>query len=94
VRVLTVHACGLFAACSVLSGASVIASLWQVDDTSTSVLMKHFYSYLASGEDKANALRLAKLDLIRQYQQDPVPYFWAAFTLHGGSVWSVEGQAP
>jgi CHAT domain-containing protein len=77
-----------------LAGArSVIASLWQVDDRSTGVLMKHFYSYLSRGEDKANALRLAKLDLIRQYQQDAVPYFWAGFTLHGESVSRAEGQA-
>jgi len=78
-----------------LAGArSVVASLWRVDDRSTGVLMKHFYSYLSNGEDKANALRLAKLDLIRQYQQDAVPYYWAGFTLHGGGVSSVEGQAP
>jgi CHAT domain len=37
-----------------LAGArSVVASLWQVDDRSTSVLMKHFYSYLSKGEGKS-----------------------------------------
>lgn len=78
-----------------LAGArSVVASLWQVDDRSTGVLMKHFYSYLAKGKDKGNALRLAKLDLIRQYKQDALPYFWAGFTLHGDSVSSAQGQAP
>jgi len=78
-----------------LAGArSVVASLWQVDDRSTAVLMKRFYSHLANGEDKATALRLAKLDFIRQYKQDAVPYFWAGFTLHGDSGSSVEGQAP
>jgi CHAT domain-containing protein len=56
--------------------------------------MKHFYSYLAKGEDKGNALRLAKLDLIRQYKQDALPYFWAGFTLHGDSVSNAQGQAP
>lgn len=78
-----------------LAGArSVVASLWQVDDSSTGVLMKRFYSYLAESEDKGNALRRAKLDLIRQYKQDAWPYFWAGFTLHGDSVSSVQGQAP
>ena len=77
-----------------LAGArSVVASLWQADDRSTGVLMKRFYSYLAKGEDKGNALRLAKLDLIRQYKQDALPYFWAGFTLHGDSVSSPRGQA-
>ncbi|MEW5976402.1 MAG: CHAT domain-containing protein [Acidobacteriota bacterium] len=69
-----------------LAGArAVVASLWQVDDRSTAVLMKRFYSHVANGEDKADALRLAKLDFIRQYKQDAVPYFWAGFTLHGAS---------
>ena len=76
-----------------LAGArSVVASLWKVDDRSTGVLMKHFYAYLSKGQDKANALRLAKLDLIRQYQQDAVPYYWAGFTLHGESASSSKDQ--
>jgi CHAT domain-containing protein len=74
-----------------LAGArSVVASLWQVDDRSTSVLMKRFYSYLAKGKARANALRLAKLDFIRQYKQDALPYFWAGFTLHGDSLSGAE----
>jgi len=78
-----------------LAGArSVVASLWQIDDRSTAVLMKRFYSYLANGEDKANALRLSKLDFIRQYKQDAVPYFWAGFTLHGESTMSAHRQVP
>jgi CHAT domain-containing protein len=77
-----------------LAGArSVVASLWQVDDRSTSVLMKRFYSHLTNREDKANALRLAKLDFIRQYKQDALPYFWAGFTLHG-DMSSGQGQVP
>jgi hypothetical protein len=55
-----------------LAGArSVVASLWQVDDRSTGVLMKHFYSYLSKGEDKSNALRLAKLDLFGNTNKTP-----------------------
>lgn len=77
-----------------LAGArSVVVSLWQVDDRSTTVLMRRFYSHLTNGEDKANALRLAKLDFIRQYKQDALPYFWAAFTLHGDTLSSARGQA-
>lgn len=43
---------------------TVIASLWQVDDESTSLLMQYFYQNLDSGMSKAEALRQAKLSLI------------------------------
>jgi CHAT domain-containing protein len=45
--------------------------------------MKRFYFYLERGEDKVSALRLAKLDLMRQFGEDAVPYYWAGFTVHG-----------
>ncbi|WP_263971256.1 CHAT domain-containing protein [Leptolyngbya sp. PCC 6406] len=45
---------------------TVIASLWSVNDTSTSVLMQRFYTLLATGElTKAEALRQAQLSLLR-----------------------------
>ncbi len=48
------------------SGAkSVIASLWLVNDASTSQLMQQFYKNLASGSSKAEALRQAQLSLIK-----------------------------
>ncbi|MEM8542946.1 MAG: CHAT domain-containing protein [Cyanobacteria bacterium P01_H01_bin.119] len=48
------------------SGAkAVVASLWQVNDNSTSLLMQRFYQLLASGElTKAEALRQAQLSLL------------------------------
>jgi CHAT domain-containing protein/tetratricopeptide (TPR) repeat protein len=49
--------------------AAVMASLWAVNDTSTSLLMQRFYELLASGElTKAEALRQAQLSLL--YDQD------------------------
>ncbi|MBW4469572.1 MAG: CHAT domain-containing protein [Stenomitos rutilans HA7619-LM2] len=48
------------------SGAkSVIASLWLVNDTSTSQLMQQFYQNLSTGKSKAEALRQAQRSLLR-----------------------------
>ena len=67
-----------------VSGArAVVASLWSADDTFTSDLMKRFYTHLAQGEDKATALREAKLDLLTKYGNQVSPYYWGAFVLIG-----------
>ncbi|MBW4520894.1 MAG: tetratricopeptide repeat protein [Scytolyngbya sp. HA4215-MV1] len=48
------------------SGAkSVIASLWLVNDASTSQLMQQFYQNLATGMSKAEALRQAQRSLLK-----------------------------
>jgi CHAT domain-containing protein len=62
---------------------SVVASLWAADDVFTTSLMKRFYSNLAKGVDRAVALQKAKLELIQQFGDDAVPYYWAGFTLVG-----------
>ena len=60
---------------------SVLVSLWQVPDASTSFLMQEFYNNLQQGKlNKAQALRQAMLETRRQY---PEPLSWAAFTLIG-----------
>jgi CHAT domain-containing protein len=61
---------------------STVGSLWKVEDYSTSALMKEFYRHLAEGEDKATALRGAKLDFL-QRNAEMSPYYWAGFTLWG-----------
>jgi len=43
---------------------AVIASVWGVEDQSTSRLMVRFYQHLREGKDGANALRAAQLDLL------------------------------
>jgi CHAT domain-containing protein len=66
------------------SGAkAVVASLWSADDTYTLVLMQRFYIHIAEAQDKATALRLAKLDLLAKYGRQLPPYYWAAFILTG-----------
>ena len=63
--------------------ASVVASLWKVDDEATAELMKRFYAnMLSEGMTPAAALRAAQNN-IRQQPQWSSPYHWAAFTLQG-----------
>ncbi len=45
---------------------AVIASLWKVDDASTSLLMQNFYQNLSTGMSKPSALREAQLNLLNQ----------------------------
>ncbi|HWO31685.1 MAG TPA: CHAT domain-containing protein, partial [Candidatus Acidoferrum sp.] len=66
------------------SGAkSVVASLWNADDTYTLALMETFYAHIAQGQDSSAALRQAKLDLLAQHGRQTPPYYWAAFVLMG-----------
>jgi len=67
-----------------VSGAkAVVASLWSADDTYTLDLMERFYTHIAEGQDKASALRQAKLDLLAKYGRQVPPYYWGAFVLVG-----------
>jgi CHAT domain-containing protein len=67
-----------------VSGAkSVVASLWSADDTYTLDLMERFYTHIAEGQDKAAALRQAKLDLLAKFGKQVPPYYWGAFVLVG-----------
>jgi CHAT domain-containing protein len=64
--------------------ARVVASLWKVNDVSTSELMKRFYEGML-GERKlspAAALRQAQVSMWNTKQWH-APYFWAAFVLQG-----------
>jgi CHAT domain-containing protein len=61
---------------------SVSVSLWPVADESTADLMVAFYRRVNAGESEAEALREAKLDLIRSPRQGH-PYYWAPFVLVG-----------
>ncbi|HYD45937.1 MAG TPA: CHAT domain-containing protein [Phenylobacterium sp.] len=73
------------AGAAVQAGArSALASLWQVDDAGTVVLMKAFYENYRGGQSKAEALRNAQLALIGQGGALANPNIWGAFTLLGG----------
>ncbi|HSS49234.1 MAG TPA: CHAT domain-containing protein, partial [Thermoanaerobaculia bacterium] len=60
---------------------SLIVSLWPVVDRPTADLMRNFYQSLDTTGSKVEALRKAKLDMIRGGQ--PNPYLWAPFILSG-----------
>ena len=45
---------------------SVIASLWQVNDPATALMMQQFYRYLAQGKTKAEALQQVQRDFITE----------------------------
>ncbi|HEX3556590.1 MAG TPA: CHAT domain-containing protein [Thermoanaerobaculia bacterium] len=60
---------------------SLIVSLWPVVDRPTADLMQGFYRSLETAGSKAEALRKAKLDMIRAGQANP--YLWAPFILSG-----------
>jgi CHAT domain-containing protein/tetratricopeptide (TPR) repeat protein len=64
------------------SGArAVIATLWQVPDTSTAVLMREFYrEMLQGGHGAPDALARAQARLRRQPRWSD-PYYWAGFQL-------------
>jgi CHAT domain-containing protein len=65
---------------------NVIAGLWDVSDRSTSDLMIHLYRELADGLSPAEALRSAKLALLRSSGPYRKPYYWAPFQLYTRSA--------
>jgi len=67
----------------VLAGAEAqVVSLWNIGDLSAQVLMRAYYDELARGTGRAEAMREAKLRLLRQPAYAH-PRHWAAFILAG-----------
>jgi CHAT domain-containing protein/Flp pilus assembly protein TadD len=63
---------------------NVIAGLWEVTDASTEQLMDRFYDELDHGASPDQALRAAKLSLLRGSAFHN-PFYWAPFQLYTGS---------
>jgi CHAT domain-containing protein/tetratricopeptide (TPR) repeat protein len=59
---------------------SVIASLWEVNDHATSMLMSSFYEKTSDSPDIAENLRLAMLDVKNKFGH---PHYWGGFILIG-----------
>ena len=70
---------GLTRAFQYVGARSIVASFWNVEDQSTSVLMKQFYQYLKTGLPKDEALRQAQIDLIRQPLHVEKTFFFDLF---------------
>ena len=64
---------------------NVIAGFWDVSDRSTSQLMASLYGGIAAGKEPLDALRAAKLELIRAGGAYAKPLYWAPFQLYAGT---------
>jgi CHAT domain-containing protein/tetratricopeptide (TPR) repeat protein len=76
---------------------TVVATLWDVADDPSAMLMAGFYSHWRGGMDKRAALRRAQLDLLRKLRSGSVvvrtpagnvrldarPFYWAGYVLIG-----------
>ncbi|MDH4037102.1 MAG: CHAT domain-containing protein [Candidatus Krumholzibacteria bacterium] len=65
---------------------SVVATLWKVDDRTTSDLMLAFYDGLKAGLPAGRALRAAQLAVRREH---PSPFYWAGFVMVGDAAVTV-----
>lgn len=64
--------------------ASIMSTLWQINDESSQRIMQYFYANLYDGKPKDEALQAAKLEYINE--TDGIiahPVFWAAYVLMG-----------
>jgi CHAT domain-containing protein len=65
----------------ILSGAkTVVMSLWSIPSKETTELMTDFYTLMAKGKTKAEALREARLNMMKK---KPNPFYWGAFVMVG-----------
>jgi CHAT domain-containing protein len=78
---------GLSRAFFYAGAGAVVASLWPVDDRSTSEFMIEFYQALSQGQTAAAALRQAKLHFLKGSGRFQAPYYWAAFIVEGNGDW-------
>ncbi len=68
-----------------LAGASsVIRTAWDINDESSAAIMTNFYNFLSMGKEKNVAMRLAKLEYLKNSSPDAKnPYYWAAYEVLG-----------
>lgn len=61
---------------------STLASLWQIGDNSTALLIEEFYRQLVTGKTTAEALRFAQLKLLKAPEYNR-PMYWAPYVIVG-----------
>ncbi len=68
-----------------LAGASsVIKTAWDINDDASASVMTHYYHYLSKGEPKNEAMRMAKLEYLKNATPEFThPYYWAAYEVLG-----------
>ena len=71
-----------------LAGASsVIKTAWEINDQASADIMTRFYFHLSKGREKNEAMRLAKLEYLKN--SPPAfknPYYWAAYEVLGDNT--------
>ena len=71
---------GLIRGCLAAGARSLLVTLWEIDDESAMVFMRHFYERVVAGDGLAVAAGAAMRAVRSRY---PHPYYWAAFSLVG-----------
>jgi tetratricopeptide (TPR) repeat protein len=75
---------GLTRAVMYAGSPAAVVSLWSVSDVATRELMVRFFRHMIEGGvAKGEALRKAKLEMIRGAASMSHPFFWAAFVMYG-----------
>lgn len=66
---------------------ATLASLWSAPDQSTKEIMVSFYKNLKQGKNKAQALQQAKLNYLKNVENEKLkhPFYWAGFVLSGNN---------
>ena len=59
---------------------SIIMTLWEVDDTATSIMMQSFYKFICKGNTMREAFKRAQNEL-KESKQYSDPRYWAAFIM-------------
>ena len=80
---------------SFAGAASIITTLWSIDDNASANIMVDFYKNLNDGQNKDEALRNAKLDYIELNRGNnrTHPLYWAAF-VPVGNMQPISGGVP
>jgi CHAT domain-containing protein/tetratricopeptide (TPR) repeat protein len=71
-----------------LAGASsVIKTAWEINDEVSAAIISGFYYRLSEGKEKNEAMRLAKLDYLKNASPSfKNPYYWAAYEVLGDNA--------
>lgn len=72
----------------ILAGASsVIKTAWEVNDELSASIITRFYFFLSKGKHKDEAMRLAKLEYLKNCTPTFAnPYYWAAYEVMGDNA--------
>lgn len=66
---------------------SLLTGLWKIDEKASAILLESFYEYLGKGMAKDEALRLAKLDYLKnQNGRMLAPEYWAGLVIIGDTA--------